>query len=60
MDLILRIHLSDSLENASYSVCKRIKEQFVLVISVDRSAWKEFPNACWVPHKLVHSVLHFT
>lgn len=38
----------------------RIKEELVLVISVDGSAWKEFANACWVPHGPVHSILHFT
>lgn len=38
----------------------RIKEELVLVISVDGSAWKEFANAHWVPHGPVHSILHFT
>lgn len=33
-----------------------IKEELVLVISCNMSAWEEFTNACW----LVHSILHFT
>lgn len=40
-------------------MCKENKGR-VLVISVDRSAWKEFADAWWVPHGLVHSILHFT
>lgn len=47
------------LENASCSVCNGNKGR-VLVISVDMSAWEEFADACWVPHGLVDSILHFT
>lgn len=46
MNLFLRDHLSDSLENVQCPF---------LVISVEWSTWKEFANACPVPHGPVPS-----